>query len=138
MKVDISSKKESFKEYDIRGIYPVGIDEELIREVVRALVEKVFIKGKVVVGHDARNSSPSLYEAAINEFERHEGFDVIKVGMMTTPMLAFLIKDTEAVGGICITASHNPKEYNGIKTAKREEGIGIKVVGGKEIYSLIQ
>lgn len=136
MNFDLASRKEVFKEYDIRGIYPDQIDEELVREVVSTLADKVFKKGRVVVGHDARVSSPSLYQEAVKEIKKHEGVEPVEVGLMTTPMLAFLIKSEQAEGGLCITASHNPKEYNGIKMAKG--GRDIKVIGGKEIYQIMR
>jgi len=136
MRKDLASRKMVFKGYDIRGTYPDQINEELVEEVSRALIKKVFGKGKVVVGHDVRKSSPQLYKAVLGALKALEGVEVLEVGLMTTPMLAFLIKDTNAVGGICITASHNPKEYNGLKMIKGGEDL--KVVGGKEIYELMR
>ena len=86
----------------------------------------------MVLGHDARNSSSSLHQSAKDALEK-EGVEVLDIGMMTTPMLAFLINNLKADGGIMITASHNPKEYNGVKAAR---GNG-EPIGGEEIYKLL-
>lgn len=133
MKLDLSDKKRVFSKYDIRGIYPDQIDEELVGVVSKVLAEKIFPSGKIVVGHDARVSSPSLYATAIDALSQYEDVEIIEVGLITTPMLTFLIKHLEADGGITITASHNPKEYNGIKVAKADGD----PVSGEEIYTLL-
>ena len=127
-----ASQKNIFGKYDIRGIYPGEIDEILVADVASALASKVFKKGPVILGHDARNSSPSLYKAAY-EALGNKGVKVLGIGMMTTPMLIFFIKDLNATGGIMITASHNPGEYNGIKAAT-EDG---SPISGEDIYKLL-
>jgi len=134
MKVDIDAIRPVFKKYDIRGEYPVLINEDLVVLVSKALAEKEFKKGKVVVGMDARKSSPSLYEAACTTLEGFGDIEVERVGLITTPMLAFLVNHLDAVGGMMITASHNPKDDNGIKVAKRGGG----PMGGEEILELVK
>ena len=133
--MDFSSarNKEIFREYDIRGVYPDQINEELTESVAKALAENVFIKGKVVVGHDARHSSPSLYKTALQTLGTYDSLDIIEAGMVTTPMLHFLVSHLEACGGIIITASHNPKEHNGIKVLNGE----MMPVSGKDILKLL-
>ena len=128
-----SFKKVAFSKYDIRGIYPDQINEEVVEAVSRILAEKVFKSGKIVLGHDARNSSPNLYEAARNAFSEYKDIEVLEAGLITTPMLTFLINHLDTVGGVTITASHNPKEYNGMKIAKA----GGDPVSGEEIYDML-
>ncbi len=113
-----------FKAYDIRGKYPKEINEKIVSKITDAL-GRYFInlkpktknlKLKVVLGRDARLSSPSLYRAAVNQFKTQSSkLKTIPAGLMTTPMLYFLVNHFNADLGIMITASHNPKEYNGLK-----------------------
>jgi len=107
----------AFKANDIRGIYPDEVNEELAREVAKTLSENFFGKGTVVVGRDMRIGSEEMYNETIATLKEQKR-KVIEVGLMTTPMLVFLVNDLNAAGGIMITASHNPKEYNGIKMLK--------------------
>lgn len=103
-----------FKAYDIRGIYPDEFDEDTAYKVGRAMVVLIGSK-RVVVGRDMRLSSPSIFEA-LSRGITEQGADVIDIGMCTTPMLDFIAANYEENGaGIMITASHNPKEYNGLK-----------------------
>ena len=141
--------KSIFKTYDIRGVYPKEINDAAVAEIASALVS-YFKKGVIIVGHDARLSSPILYKAAIRVLKNESGimnqesgkkisnkpqkFRIIPVGLITTPMLYFLVNKIKAAGGIMITASHNPKEYNGMKVV----GKGGEVMSGKEIYRLIK
>ncbi|MDP3953763.1 MAG: hypothetical protein Q8P99_03010 [bacterium] len=131
---NFSDKKGIFREYDIRGIYPTEIDEALVKSIVSTLAQKLFIKGKVVLGYDPRKSSPSLRQAALEALERFNGIEVVDVGLITTPALYFLVNRLNAAGGIAITASHNPKEYNGLKVVGKEAVF----VGGKEVFKLMQ
>lgn len=133
MSIDLTSRKAAFKKYDIRGAYPKMVNEELTYAVVKALGKKVFKKGKVVLGRDVRNSSPSLYESAKKALMEFEGITIEDVGIMTTPMLVFLINHLGASGGVMITASHNPKGDNGIKAA----GAGGEPISGEEMFKLI-
>ena len=108
-----------FKAYDVRGLYPEDINEEVAFSVAKALVEFLRNKGEfsgqpIIVGRDARNSSDSLYDA-VSEGLVSEKADVIDVGTVSTTLFYWAIINQKAAGGIMITASHNPAEWNGIK-----------------------
>ncbi|MEI6092446.1 MAG: hypothetical protein WCQ47_02040, partial [bacterium] len=102
-----------FKAYDVRGIYGKDVTEELAYKIGRAFVD--YLKPKtVVVGMDMRESSKPLLENLIKGL-REAGADVINVGLISTDMLYFASVYLGTDGAIQITASHNPKEYNGLK-----------------------
>jgi len=102
-----------FKAYDIRGVYPKEINEELAYRIGRAFVS--FLKPKtVVIGRDVRLSSDSLFKALAKGITE-QGADVIDIGLASTPMMYFANANYGYDAGIMITASHNPKEYNGFK-----------------------
>ncbi|MEM4282740.1 MAG: phosphomannomutase/phosphoglucomutase [Candidatus Woesearchaeota archaeon] len=105
---------EIFKAYDIRGIYPSELDEQIARRIGRAFVSALGSK-KVIVGRDCRISSPKL-AAALIEGILEQGADVIDIGLCSTPMIYFASQSADA---IMVTASHNPKEYNGFKLCKK-------------------
>src|SRR6187200_1365080 len=107
-----------FKAYDVRAIYPTEIHEEAARLIGRAFVAYLGAK-KIAVSRDMRVSSPSL-AAAFIEGARHQGADVVDYGMCATDMLYFGVVRDGLDGGAQITASHNPKEYNGIKMVRKE------------------
>lgn len=110
-----------FKAYDIRGVYPEEIDEQVAYYIGRAFVEFLF-KGKplkIAIGRDCRLSSPSLFES-LSRGIREQGADVINVGVVSTPMLYFSVIHFGVDGGIEITASHNPGEQNGFKVVREE------------------
>jgi phosphomannomutase len=118
-----------FKAYDVRGVYPEELNEELARRIANAFAVYVG-KGPIVVGRDMRVSSPSISAAAIDGVTA-AGMDVIDIGMCTTPMNYFAIGHLEAAGGLMTTASHNPAKYNGFKISREkaipfsyETGIG--------------
>ena len=130
-------KPSIFKAYDIRGRYPREINKPVVFAITRALVAS-FAKKKrsvrVVVGHDARNSSEALYLVAL----RACGSDprpkkVYAAGLITTPTLYLLVNLLSADGGLMITASHDPKNYNGIKM------VGPKAVplSGTDAYKIV-
>jgi len=104
-----------FRSYDIRGAYPEGVNEKAFFYFGQALSQMV--NGLVVVGHDARTSSPSLYHAFIRGLAYSGGgrITILPVGMITTPELYFLVNKLGAKAGFVITASHNPKNENGLK-----------------------
>jgi phosphomannomutase len=111
-------KPEIFKAYDIRGIYPSEINEGDVYKIAKAYCE--FVKPKeVVIGCDVRLSSPSLKQAAIKAVT-DQGIKVIDVGTISTDMLYFSVANYGYSGGFTITASHNPKEYNGMKFVREE------------------
>lgn len=108
-----------FKSYDIRAIYPEEINEQNIAQIVTAIYEFLLQKtGKekltVGFGYDMRLSAPSLYPIVI-ETLLDLGADVINMGMVSTPSFYFAVFNHKYDAGIQLTASHNPKEYNGLK-----------------------
>jgi phosphomannomutase len=105
-----------FKAYDIRGLYPGEINEAVVRQIGRGFVAYLNVK-EVAVSRDMRVSSPALASAFI-EGAREQGADVIDYGMMATDMLYFAVVDDNRPAGAQITASHNPKQYNGIKMVR--------------------
>lgn len=113
-----------FKAYDIRGIYPTEIDEAGAYAVGRAYVEE-FEPRKVAVGRDMRTHAPRMAEAVARGV-LDGGADVVDIGMVGTEMLYFAVGSLQLDGGITVTASHNPKEYSGMKIVRR----GAKPVGG--------
>jgi phosphomannomutase len=113
-----------FKAYDVRGLYPAELDEEGAYAIGRAYVEE-FEPRKISVGRDMRLSSPSMAEATI-EGASEASADVVDIGMVGTEMLYFAVGSLGLDGGICVTASHNPKEYTGMKIVRR----GALPVGG--------
>lgn len=104
-------KPEIFRAYDIRGRYPNELDEDGVREIARALAKR-FPKGKIVIGHDGRKSSPALSQALLSGFGKKRTLDG---GLMTTPMLYYFAKTLSVTAGVMVTASHNPKQINGLK-----------------------
>lgn len=107
-----------FKAYDIRGVYPNEIDEQGVYRIAKAFCQ--FLKPKnLVIGSDVRFSSPALKKAAIKAVAGM-GVKVIDVGTISTDMLYFSVADGGYDGGFSITASHNPKEYNGIKSVREK------------------
>jgi phosphomannomutase len=107
-----------FKAYDIRGIYPDQIDDALAHQIGRAFVAYLDA-GRVAVSRDMRISSPAL-AAAFIDGAREQGADVIDYGLAGTDMLYFAVVRDGLDGGAQITASHNPKAYNGMKLVRRE------------------
>src|SRR6476469_7709376 len=113
-----------FKAYDVRGIYPAEIDEDGARAIGRAFVEE-FGPKRIAVGHDMRVSSPGMAEAAIAG-AAEAGADVLELGLVGTEMVYFAVGELGLDGGIAVTASHNPKQYTGMKIVRR----GALPVGG--------
>ncbi len=113
-----------FKAYDVRGIYPDDLDEEGAYAIGRAYVEQ-FEPRRIAVGRDMRLSSPSMASAAMDG-AADGGADVLDIGMVGTEMLYCAVGELELEGGIAVTASHNPKEYTGMKIVRR----GALPVGG--------
>ena len=116
-----------FKAYDIRGIYGKGVDEDLAWAIGHATSQFLHSQlsgsqrgqsaiNRVVVGHDMRPSGKSLNQALIDGISS-SGATCIDIGMCDTPMVYFAINHLSACGGIMVTASHNPVEYNGFKVS---------------------
>ena len=107
-----------YKAYDIRGIYPEQLNEEIAEQIGRAYIEFTGAK-KVVVGRDMRPHSEPLFEALAKGMTE-QGADVINIGLCSTPMSYFANGKLGADGSIIITASHNPGEWNGFKLCKAQ------------------
>jgi phosphomannomutase len=105
-----------FKAYDVRGIYPAEIDEEGAYRIGRAYVD-VFAPKAMAVGRDMRLSSPAMAEGTIRGAS-DAGADVVDIGMVGTEMVYFAVGELDLDGGIMVTASHNPKEYTGMKIVR--------------------
>ncbi len=107
-----------FREYDIRGIYGEDLTEDVAYTIGKSFGTYIKKLGfvKTVIGYDNRLSSPSLAKSLIQGI-LETGVDVINLGLVTTPMYYFAKYYLEIYSGIMITASHNPKEYNGFKIA---------------------
>jgi phosphomannomutase len=103
-----------FKEYVIRGVYPDTINYDLAVLIGQAFADLVVEKGPIAVGRDMRLSSPEIAKGLIEGITK-QGRDVVDVGLITTDMIYFATGKFPFAGGIMITASHNPKEYNGLK-----------------------
>jgi phosphomannomutase len=114
-----------FKAYDVRGVHGTEIDEDGAYRIGRAYVEQ-FEPRTVAVGHDMRVSAPGM-AAAVIEGAADGGADVLDLGLVGTEMVYFAVGDGGLEGGICVTASHNPKEYTGMKIVRR----GALPVGGE-------
>jgi phosphomannomutase len=114
-----------FKAYDVRGVYPSELDEEGAYAVGRAYVEH-FEPQAIAVGRDMRLSAPTM-AAAVIDGAADGGADVVDIGMVGTEMLYFAVGELGLHGGICVTASHNPKQYTGMKIVRR----GALPVGGE-------
>ena len=112
------NKLPCFKAYDIRGRLPDELNEDIAWAIGRAFSE--FLKPRsVVVGGDIRLSTPSL-KAALTQGLRAGGADVIDIGLCGTEEIYFATSHLKADGGIMITASHNPKDYNGMKLVREQ------------------
>src|SRR5213593_1709163 len=107
-----------FKAYDVRGLYPQEINEDAALLIGRGFVAYLNAK-RIAVSRDMRLSSPSL-AAAFIDCARLQGADVVDYGLMGTDMLYFAVARDKHDGGAQITASHNPKEYNGVKMVRAE------------------
>ncbi len=110
-----------FKAYDVRAVYPDPLCEETAKSIGsatgRLLLSEADGLSKVVVGYDMRLSSPSLV-SALKDGLLEVGCDVLDVGLVDTPFIAFAVNHLDAIGGIQTTASHNPAQYNGFKICR--------------------
>jgi len=106
-----------FKAYDIRGKVPSELDAELAYKIGIAFAQHINAE-KIIIGHDIRKSSEALSDALTRGLN-DSGVDVIDIGLCGTEMVYYATPALEADGGIMITASHNPPEYNGMKFIKK-------------------
>ncbi|CQR70475.1 Phosphomannomutase/phosphoglucomutase [Sporomusa ovata DSM 2662] len=111
-------KRAAFKAYDIRGKVPEELNEAMAYRIGRAFVDIVAAK-KVAVGNDIRLSGPAFKSAVIKGLTEM-GCDVVDIGLCGTEQIYFATAHLKLDGGIMITASHNPKDYNGMKLVRAE------------------
>ena len=118
-----------FKAYDVRGVVPDQLFPELARRIGRAFVDYIGARA-IAVGRDCRTSSPEL-SAAVVEGARAQGAAVTDIGVVGTDLLYYHVASRDLDGGVMVTASHNPREWNGLKLVRRgalalsgEAGIG--------------
>ena len=125
--------KNIFREYDIRGVYPIDLNEDVYFEIGNAIATKCNQLNieSIVIGRDGRLSGKSLMNALENSLINN-GINVENIGIVTSPLLYYAAKKHTSKSGIMVTGSHNPKEYNGIKMIINDEP-----VSGKEIFELI-
>lgn len=123
MKLVNDINKDIFRGYDIRGIYGVDLTEDVAYTIGKGFGSYVQTLGQTmaVVGHDNRASSPELASAFIKG-AIETGLSIINIGLVTTPMYYFSWQNLHVNAGAMVTASHNPKEYNGFKIAFDERG----------------
>ena len=125
--------KNIFREYDIRGVYPNDLNEDIYFEIGNAIASKCnqLSIDSIVLGRDGRLSGKSLMNALENSLINN-GINIENIGIVTSPLLYYAAKKHSSKSGIMVTGSHNPKEYNGIKMIIDDEP-----VSGKEIFELI-
>lgn len=123
-----------FREYDIRGLHERDLTDDAVRAIGRAFGTFLRRRGKrtLAVGRDFRTSSPRI-ERALTEGLTATGCDVTLVGEMPTPALYFSIAHLGTDGGVQVTGSHNPIEYNGLKLCE-----GVQAVHGADIQKLLE
>lgn len=122
-----------FKAYDIRGIYPEQLNEETAYKVGRAYADFMYKEAQkkslqIVVGSDMRLSSPSLKKGLVRGL-LDGGISIIDIGLASSPTFYFAVSYYGYDGGLMVSASHNPKEYNGFKMV-REKAIPISGYSG--------
>jgi len=127
-----------FKAYDVRGIVPTELNEDIARQIGTAFqfvldAEDRANGNAVVVSRDMRAHSPGI-ERALIEGITAGGLDVIEIGLATTPMNYFAIAHLKTAGGVQVTASHNPAEYNGLKFSRH----GARPVSGDHGIALME
>ena len=120
-----------FKAYDIRGVYPEQINENIVYKVAQAYAKLVNPK-TVVVGHDMRLSGEAFHEAVTRGLT-DAGVNVLDIGLVSTDTMYFAAVFLEADGGIQATASHNPKEFGGLKMVRKN---GRPISGDSGIYEI--
>ncbi|MDW8022099.1 MAG: phosphomannomutase/phosphoglucomutase, partial [Nitrososphaerota archaeon] len=125
-------KPHIFRAYDIRGVYGEDIDEEVAEMIGFGYGTFLGDRGRIVVGRDVRLSGEALARAVSRGLAR-SGHNVLDLGIVTTPMLYFSTVYFNAAGGIQVTASHNPPEWNGFKLVK-PDGATLSAGAGMEEF----
>src|SRR5215210_7352395 len=124
-----------FREYDIRGVAGKDLTEEaatLVAGAYAAFLAEKGVKGTLAVGRDNRPSGEMLHAALVKGLLA-SGVDVVDVGIVPTPLAYWSLHNLDVVGGIQITGSHNPPEYNGFKM-----GLGTTSIYGADIQHLYE
>ncbi len=124
-----------FKAYDIRGIYPSDLNEDIAYLIGRAFVTFLGAE-RVIVGHDMRVSGPSIF-AAVARGIMDQGADVVNIGLVSTDQYYFVCTELE-LPGMMVTASHNPKEYNGFKMVKQMPQLLSGDAGIQDLRQLVE
>lgn len=121
-----------FRAYDIRGVVDKDFNAEWVTHLGKACGTYLAGRGisSAVIGYDCRHSSPAYHDALV-EGILSTGTDIISIGMVPTPALYFAVKHLNRQGGVMITASHNPPEYNGFKV-----WAGQSTIHGEEIQKI--
>ena len=129
--------REIFRQYDIRGVVDVDLNEEIVETLGKGIGTLLQKQGKmrICLGWDARLSGPS-YSDAMTRGLTSTGIDVIKLGMVTTPIFYFSIHHLQTDGGVMITGSHNPPEFNGFKVNVGTDSLYGE--GIQDLYRLIE
>ena len=124
-----------FREYDIRGVTGKDLTPDVARLVARgyaAFLEKQGVKGEIAVGRDNRPSGNDLHSELVAGL-LESGLDVVDIGIVPTPLAYWAQHNLKVAGGIQITGSHNPPEFNGFKL-----GVGTRSIYGKDIQEVYQ
>jgi phosphomannomutase len=119
-----------FKAYDIRGTYPDLLNDQMawqigygvsrfLRDQAAAAGDATPMMRNIVVGRDMRKSSPALTKQLMSGITQ-QGGDVVDVGLVDTPFIYFAVNHLDCAGGVMVTASHNPPQYNGFKICSRK------------------
>ena len=127
---------KAFKEYDIRGTFPDEVNEELAYRVGKVFCA-LFGAESVVVGCDIRLTGPKLLQALCDGLQ-DGGANVIDIGQCGTEMIYFATAYLDVDGGIMVTASHNPANYNGLKLVRRDARPVSGDTGLKEIEQMVK
>lgn len=122
-----------FRAYDIRGLWGKDFDAVFV-QCLASKVATYWSDGPIIIGRDGRASSDELAYALIDG-ALHVGSRVIDIGYVSTPQLAWAIREFKAAGGLMATASHNPDNYNGIKVIARQ-GEGLVLIGGHHLRQI--
>ena len=124
--------KEMFREYDVRGIADTDMPDDVVRAMTFAHAAYLDSSKPVIVGCDNRVSSPRIHRVTVDILVE-SGYKVLDIGVVATPIFYFAHKHLDAQQGIMITASHNPKDFNGFKVFKGEA-----TIYGAEIQKIMQ
>ena len=122
-----------FREYDIRGVYPNEINEEIVNKIATAISVKCQEEEvtEIYVGRDGRLSGKDLLDA-LSKGLSECGINVINIDLVSTPLLYYAAKKSKSKSGVMVTGSHNPKNYNGFKMV-----INDSPISGLEILDLL-